>query len=181
MATKTALTPDDLFRMPPPEVGKDYELSGGELITVGRAGARHERIKSKLVTVLCAYVAQHPELGEVYSESMFPLGPETARIPDVAFVGREKAVLIPDADVVIPVAPDLAAEVISESESAADAEKKVREYLAAGVTEVWQIYPAERLVRVRTAGGIRDLADDETLETPVLPGFRVAVKTLFAR
>jgi Uma2 family endonuclease len=181
MATKTALTPDDLLRMPPPKEGKYYELSGGELITVGKAGARHERIKSKLVTMLCAYSAQHPEFGEVYAESMFPLGPETARIPDVAFVSHDKAGLIPDADVVIPVAPDLAVEVISESESAEDAETKVRQYLAAGVQEVWQVYPRERVVRVRTVEAIRDLVEDQVLETPVLPGFRIEVKTIFAR
>ena len=38
---------------------------------------------------------------------------------------------------IIPVVPDQAVEVISERETAAGAEKRVREYLAAGVREVW--------------------------------------------
>ncbi len=180
MATKTALTPNDLLRMPPPLEGKDYELSGGELIVVGRAGARHERIKRRLLKLLFAYEDQHPEAGEVYAESMFPLGRETARIPDLAFIGQAKAAQLPDSDVVIPVVPDLAVEIISESESAADAETEVKEYLAAGVQEVWQVFPRERVVRVRTANKIQDLTEDQALETPVLPGFRVAVKGVFS-
>jgi Uma2 family endonuclease len=179
MAIRTALTPEDLLTLPPPGEDQYYELSGGELIVVSKARARHEKIKSRLLSVFFVYATQHPGTGEVYAESMFPLGPDTARIPDVAFVVQAKAKLIPDADVVIPVVPDLAVEIISASESAADAERKVQEYLAAGVLEVWQLYPNQRLVRVRTTDGVRDVSHDQVLETPLLPGLQIVVSSLF--
>ncbi len=71
-------------------------------------------------------------------------------------------------------------EVISDSESAADAELKVAEYLAGGTPEVWQVYGKQRLVRVRT-GGIRDFTAQEVLTTSVLPGFQVPGQSFFMR
>jgi Uma2 family endonuclease len=180
MGTRTAITPDDLLLLPRPENGKHYELSEGELIIVGNAGARHERIKSTILTLLIVYLDRHP-IGSAFSDSQFTMADGGARIPDVAFVRRSKLAPLPDEDIAIPFAPDLAIEIISNSEIAARAEKKVREYLASGVREVWQVYPADRFVRVRTAEGIRDLVEDQLLETPVLPEFQVKVQAFFAR
>jgi Uma2 family endonuclease len=126
------------------------------------------------------------DIRSVFAESQFTLNggtvnEDTARIPDVAFVSSAKVAMLPDADVPIPFAPDLAVEVISESETAADAETKVIEYLSAGVAEVWQVYPRERRVRIRRTGIIVDLASGEILESPALPAFRVPVQNLFSR
>ncbi len=178
MGTKTALTPADLLALPEDDL-HEYELSEGELIVVGKPGMRHERIKSRVVTRLCVYADQHPEAGEVFAESLFQLGPGTARQPDAAFVGATKVALLSDTNTVIPVAPDIAVEVISESETAAAAEKKVQEYLAAGVREVWQFYPDKR-VRVRVSDRMYDLTGDQVLETPVMPGFSAKVSSFFA-
>jgi Uma2 family endonuclease len=180
MGIKTALTPDDLLLLPEPENGKHYELSEGELIVVGHVGWRHESIKSTILTLLIVYLQTH-RIGRAFSESQFTMAGGGARIPDVAFVSHGKLAPLPDEDIAIPFAPDLAIEIISNSEIAARAEKKVREYLASGVQEVWQVYPADRFVRVRTAEGIRDLAEDQLLETQVLPGFQVKVQAFFAR
>ena len=180
MGTKTALSPDDLLLLPPLENSKGYELSEGELIIVGSAGARHEWIKSTILTLLIVYLEKY-RIGRAFSESMFTMAGGGARIPDVAFVSQSKLALLPYADIAIPFAPDLAVEIISNSEIAARAEKKVQEYLASGVQEVWQVYPIARFVRVRTAQGSRDVAEGELLETPVLPGFQVQVQAFFAR
>jgi Uma2 family endonuclease len=180
MRTRTALSLDDLLLLPPPENGKHYELSEGELIVVGNPGWRHERIKSTVLSLLIVYLERHP-IGSASSESQFTMAGGGARIPDVAFVSRSKLAPLLDEDIAIPFAPDLAIEIISNSEIAARAEKKVREYLASGVQEVWQVYPADRFVRVRTAEGLRDLAEDQLLESPVLPGFQVTVQAFFAR
>lgn len=120
-----------------------------------------------------------PRSVRVYSESLFQLGPFTARMPDAAFLLAEKAASVPDAKVVIPVVPDVAVEVISESETAGGTEKKVWEYLHAGVREVWQVYPDERRVRIRMLDRLYDPAGDPVLETPVIPGFSTKVSAFF--
>ena len=104
-----------------------------------------------------------------------------ARIPDVAFVSHGKLASLPDEDIAIPFAPDLAIEIVSNSAIAARAERKVQEYLASGVQEIWQVYPTDRFVRIRTAEGSRDLSEEQLLETYVLPGFQVKVQAFFAR
>ena len=118
------------------------------------------------------------DVGLVYSETMFTIG-RGARIPDVAFVSAATLKAHPQEDGAIAFAPDLAIEVISESEPAEDAEQKVREYLTAGVQEVWQMYPKSRFIRVRTSAGYRDLYPSDVISTPVLPGFTAAVADLF--
>ena len=56
MPTETVtLTPDALLDLPALPDGKHYELSDGELIVVGTAGAIHELIKSRVFVILVKY------------------------------------------------------------------------------------------------------------------------------
>lgn len=177
-STKTALTPAELPNLPRPRDGRHYELSEGDLIVVGNAGGEHELVNWFIQKALFAWYSRH-STGAVLTESQFSLGEATARIPDVAFIGDEKLNALRRHKGPIQFAPDLAVEVISDSESAADAEKKVGEYLRAGCMEVWQVYPNERRVRVRTAFGIRDFGAEESLTSAALPGFDVLVGNFF--
>jgi len=178
MASITHLTSEALLEMEWPDDGTRYELSEGELVVVGKAGSRHEVVKSRIVTALCVWSVTHRG-ARVFSESLFRLGEDTARIPDVAVLLPEKSALVPDADTMLPSAPDLAVEVISVSESAVDAEWKVIEYLAAGVEEVWQVYPAQRLIRVRRSDSLKDVKEDETFTSRVLTDFEVRAQSFF--
>jgi len=180
MASITYLTPDSLLELKLPEDGTRYELSDGELVTVGTAGLKHELAKSRIHRALVAWSTQHAG-AEVFSDSLFTLGEGTARIPDVAVLLPEKMDLLPDKDVVFPVAPDVAVEVISGSESAADAEHKVQQYLAAGVKEIWQVYPIERLIRVRRTDSMEDIKENDMLSSRVLTGFEAPARRFFFR
>ncbi len=78
-------------------------------------------------------------------------------------------------------APDLAVEVVSPSESAADVYDKVQDYLAAGTQAVWVVYPTRQAVVAYAAdGSARSLAASDTLrDAQVLPGFQCQVSELF--
>ena len=178
MGTTTALRPADLLTLPEPPDGAHYELSEGELLTVGRAGYLHEFVKANIHRLLNNWDAD-AERGRVFGESLFPTSEDTARQPDVAFIANDRVAGARLDNNLIPFVPNLAVEVISKSESAEDAERKVQQYLAAGVDEVWQVYPESRLVHARTPGGIRELREHQTIETPVLPGFTAAVSKFF--
>lgn len=180
MAAKTAYRVGDLLTLRPEDGVKAYELRDGELIPVGNAGGWHEIVKTKTLRKLDRFVEAHA-LGWILSESMFTLGEDRARIPDVAFVRMEKWNNLPQENAPIPFAPDLAIEIVSESENAAEAETKVGDYLAAGVTEVWQMYPRERRIRIRREGEIRDVEGDQMVITSVLPGFSLAASEFFKK
>ena len=112
---------------------------------------------------------------------MTRLAPGLVRIPDASFVswnqlpGR-RVPRVPIADL----APDLAVEVISPSNTAREMERKLQEYLAAGVRLVWYVLPEPQEVHVYTAERHDVLTMDQELSGgEVLPGFALPLRQLF--
>ena len=57
--------------------------------------------------------------------------------------------------------------------------RKVHEYLAAGSSEVWIVDEGNQAVFIHSAIGILRLYASESIETPLLPGFRANIAELF--
>jgi Uma2 family endonuclease len=105
------------------------------------------------------------------------------RIPAVAFTSwdrmpgrRRPREPIPD------LAPDLAVEVLSASNTPGESERKRGEYFRAGVRLVWEADPQTRTVTVWTSETQSAvLGEKDTLDgAPVLPGFTLRVGDWFA-
>jgi Uma2 family endonuclease len=106
------------------------------------------------------------------------LRPERARIPDVAWVSQARLDLIPRENRAIPIAPDLAVEIISDSERPDEIEQRLRDYLEAD-TEVWQVFPSLSSITVwRGNQGVR-LGSGQALTSDRLPGFAAPVSDVF--
>jgi Uma2 family endonuclease len=123
-------------------------------------------------------------LGLVTGESgMMRLWPGRVRIPDIAFIHWDR---LPGRRVprqpVPAVAPDLAIEVLSESNTSGEMKLKREDYFKAGTRLVWEIDPKARTVRVYSSvNEFRLLTENDTLEGgEVLPGFTLSLATLFA-
>ncbi|MGK4003409.1 Uma2 family endonuclease [Sorangium sp. So ce1036] len=78
-------------------------------------------------------------------------------------------------------APDVAVEVIGDSQSASELAKKALEYLAAGARMVWVLDPEPaRLMVFTPPNHLRVLGRDELVDGgDVLPGFSCKVADLF--
>jgi Uma2 family endonuclease len=91
--------------------------------------------------------------------------------------------LIPDEppEGYITIAPDLVVEVVSPNDLYYEVDRKVEEYLDAGVQLVWVINPDTRSVQVYVPGsGVTRLDDSQELTgRDVLPGFACRVGDLF--
>ncbi|MBF6595925.1 MAG: Uma2 family endonuclease [Thermaceae bacterium] len=92
--------------------------------------------------------------------------PDTVRGPDVSFMRQER---IPESG--IPeafwnLAPDLAVEVVSPSETADEIWEKISDYLAAGTPLVWVIYPRSKQAVVHTPDGIGRALNAEDASSP---------------
>ncbi len=178
MAADTGtLTPDALLELPKPPNGKHYELSDGDLIVVGNAGALHELIKTTVFEILTEYRLR-TRSGRAFAETQFALRPDRARIPDVAWVSQERLPQIPRSNRAIGIAPDVAIEIVSDSEQPNETERKLRDYLEAGV-EVWQVFPALRSVTIWQRNQGCRLAEDSVITSERLPDFCVIVSDLF--
>ncbi len=159
-----------------------WELIDGEPFAVTPSSGLSSMIASRMGYHLNSYVVSHP-IGHVFSaDGGFILFGDraTVRSPDAAFVRIERLPEVPAA--FVPLAPDLAVEVLSPSDRLVDALAKATMYLQAGVSLVWVIDPTNRTVTIFQQeelpatideGGVLDGAD-------VLPGFTLPLAVLFA-
>jgi Uma2 family endonuclease len=178
MATITTMS-GAAFDQLPYEEGRHLELVQGEVIRVSSPTPEHQRIARRLLLSLGNYLDREP-IGEVLPESEFaPAGWDRVR-PDLAVLLGERPNSIDPKQTPIPLAPDIALEVISPSEGAVDSMRKVWEYLAAGTREVWQFYPdSEKILIHRDGEPIVVLTNTQTLTTPLLPGWEISVREVF--
>lgn len=81
----------------------------------------------------------------------------------------------------VPFAPDLAVEVVSGGNTAADMHETVLALLNAGTRLIWQIYPESQTVMVYTPSDPKLLsADDHLSGEDVLAGFQLLIKDMFS-
>ena len=183
MVSKPRLvTAEELLEMP--DDGYRYELVRGELRKMAPAGAKHGRSAGKVAGPLMNHVATN-KLGEVYiAEAGFLLAsdPDHVRVPDVAFVRRERFEDVGDTDGFFPGPPDLAIEVISPSDRYTEVAEKVEDWLNAGTRMVIVVDSRRRVVGVHLPG--REpvtLHEHETLDGgDVVPGWSMPVADIFA-
>lgn len=176
---KKIYTPDDLLKM---SDGKSYELVDGKLVR-RPMGVESSWLGGILYALLLNFCRAH-NLGWVLpadaSYQCFPDSPSKVRKPDVSFIrrGRLSGERLPKAHCLIP--PDLAVEVMSPRDLSSRTNKKIQEYLQAGVSLVWVVDPGTRTVRIhRKDGSITELHEnDELTGEDVLPGFRCRVSDI---
>lgn len=174
------MTAEELWLLPGD--GNRRELVRGVVREMPPAGGEHGGLTSNLEIALGAYVKAH-RLGRVFAaETGFVLGrdPDTVRAPDCAFVTRER-VPVPLPKEFLSLAPDLAIEVVSPSDTAEDVNEKVAEWLKAGVRLVWVVHPRTRTVIMHHS--LREattLYENDTLSGEgVVPGFEMPVRDIF--
>ena len=180
--THHLMTAEELLRLP--DDGYRYELVRGELRKMAPAGYLHGRVAINVTTSLDRYVRDH-NLGVVYAaETGFKLAsnPDTVRAPDVAFIRRERVQEVGDAEGYWPGAPDLAVEVISPSDTFADVQEKVFDWLEAGTRMVILVMPRKRAVTVyRSLTDMMMLTEHDMLDGgDVVPGWKIPVRELFS-
>jgi Uma2 family endonuclease len=173
------MTAEEFSRLP----GSEHkELVRGEVFESIPLSKEHGKIALAIGSLLRPWVKQGAG-GQVGVESGFILSPgtSTVRAPDVHYVSDGRIGSDNESSAFWTVAPDLAVEVVSPSETAQEVREKVREFLAVGTPLVWTVYPRTGEVIAHTADGLaRTYSADDVLEHPdVLPGFSCKVAELF--
>ena len=160
---------------------KLLELIDGVLVEKA-LGFREALLAAALSTLIHQFVKQY-KLGVVVgADATMEVLPELVRLPDVAYISWQR---LPDGvpkEAIPELAPDLAVEVLSRTNTRAEMRCKRRDYFQGGVTQVWIVDPVARTVQVYSSEeSFVELASGEVLDGgKVLPGFRLAVADLFA-
>lgn len=177
-------TADDLYRISSQgDNARLYELARGVLIEMSPNFIEHSKLAMWLVHLLLLFVDPE-DLGDVTGpDGGYKLftDPDTVRAPDVAFIAKARR---QKQDGYYLGAPDLAVEIMADSNTVNDTRDKIIEYFQAGTRLVWIVHPKSQTVDVyhRSITDIRILDIDGVLDGgDVLPGFTLTVRELFKK
>jgi Uma2 family endonuclease len=167
------VVPDDML----------YELVEGQL-QEKNVGIPESEIATLLIEFLAPFLRSH-RLGKLFGEAIFRIDQQKdlQRRPDVAYVSHSKWPVNRRAPKVSvwDLVPDLAIEVVSPTNSAAEVQRKIHEYFQAGVSRVWVIYPEQKYIHIyasTTQIQVLQLGD-ELDGGDLIPGFRLPLVALF--
>lgn len=162
--------------------GAKQEFINGEVVVHSPVRLEHERASGLLHRALSTYVDKL-RLGKVAHEKLLIALSRNDYEPDVCFFGNEKASHFTPRQMKFP-APDLIAEVLSDSTESTDRGIKFEDYAAHGVGEYWIVDPARQTVEQYVlrdgAYELRAKAQgDAIIDSAVVPGFKLPVDALF--
>jgi Uma2 family endonuclease len=159
-----------------PEDGLKHELLQGQHVVFLPDTIRRSNIRHAIHHLLFPYVRQH-HLGEVFIAAGFLLSPDTFLHPAACFI-RTAQLERTDPDGYLAGAPAVAIEIASESNTAAQLDRKMEQYFAHGSEEIWIVYPETRKIRIYFPDGSSRTAVND-LQSNVFPGWSVPLSAVF--
>jgi Uma2 family endonuclease len=167
-----------------PDDNNRYELIEGELFVSRAPGIPHQRIVLKLEIAISEYLRNHP-IGILVPGAGAIFSDYDAVIPDLALVLNEHWDQVVTGEKFTG-ALDLVIEIISMGAENRRRDQLVKRQLYAkyGVAEYWIVDPENRLVEVYRLHDNRlesaaTLRNEEEITTPLLPGLRMSVNSVF--
>ncbi len=176
------LTVEDLDACP--DDGNRYELIGGELFVSRAPRIPHQLALQSLGFQFQLYLKEHP-IGTLVPGAGAVFSNYDAVIPDLVFVRNERwANIVSEGK--FTGAPEIVVEVVSPG-----TENRRRDFLVKrqlyskyGVLEYWLVDPENRSTEIHrlfegSLETVATLLDDDEITSPILPGFRLRVSTIF--
>lgn len=155
----------------------NYEYIAGEVVEVV-SNNYSSQIAARILTFIGMYLINH-SIGYVTGADGGYRVKGERYIPDVAFISKTRQSK-PSHATYNPLAPDLAVEVVSPTDTEKLMLVKLSNYLASGTT-VWIVYPTEKEVHIHRPGeGAAVLNVEHSLPgDDILPGFSLPVQDIF--
>ena len=179
---KTLMTADEFYDFCCRNDGR-YELVDGKVVEMAPANEEHGEVAFNINGSFFLYSRQYG-IGQGGVETGYRVrqNPDVVRGPDVSFNVRTRGEGERPLRSFVPGAPDIAVEVVSPSNTAAEMNRKVVEYLAAGSQRVWVVHTDSRSVVVHRADStiITYTDDDVITDEELLPGFSLPLSDIFS-
>lgn len=182
MTTHTRKITVDEFWAMAEDPGHRYELVDGKLIDMD-GKPRHGRITTRIGALLQNHALDSRLPLDVGVSTGFVMSESTLRFPDVHVTSWERMAEYDEAEPGWPrLAPDVAIEVVSASNTPAALDRKTAEYFAGGSRAVWIADPDQRTVKIRRPGQPERILGPGDVLTgePEIPGFSCPVADIFA-
>jgi Uma2 family endonuclease len=165
-----------------PETKPETEWILGRAVRKVSPFRTHALLQGALQTALAAWADGYGDVGPEWRFRPAPTG-EIRRplVPDVAYVSDARLAGLEGRDLEAPpFSPDVAVEIRSPDDRARNLEHKIAVYLSTGSSLVIVVDPRDRSVRLHDARGVRVLRGDDVIVHSAIPGFSLALPTLFA-
>ena len=160
-----------------------YELIGGEIIVSTAPRYIHQLLSMRIAVQFSKYLENNP-IGEILTTPGLIFSEFDGVIPDLIFITHERRdEILNEEDGKFHGAPELVIEILSPGRVNARRDLQIKRelYEIYGVPEYWAVKPQEKEIEVFKVGQERKIyAENELLETPFLPEFKLSVKQLFA-
>jgi len=175
----------DLDALPDDGGWKRYEIIDGELFVTRAPHIRHQGTGGNIHVELEIWSRQ-TQLGKPFQTPGVIFTPTDAVIPDVVWISQERLDNCIDQAGHLTIAPELIVEVLSPGElnEQRDKEVKLKLYSLHGVQEYWIVNWQQKTLEIyrRTNAQLQlvaTLLEDDTLTSPLLPGFSTAIAQIF--
>jgi Uma2 family endonuclease len=178
------LTDDQFYQLCRDNPDVKFERNAlGEIIIMSPTGGETGRYNARL-TARFVFWNEKTLLGEVFdSSTCFKLPNGADRSPDVAWIKKDRwdTLTSEQKEKFPPIAPDFVLELMSPTDSLQETQKKMQEYMDAGVKLGWLIDIKTNRVEIYRQG-----KETEILQLPgslsgedILPGFILDLKTVW--
>ena len=164
---------------------QNIELVEGEIVTMPVTNRDHSETLGLLALLVGNYVRQR-RLGSFYVGDAGVIlernvsGRDTVRGLDFAFISQDRRQQLGSDTSLLDIAPDLAIEIMSPSNTVYGMRQNVRQLLNAGTREVWVVHPDFREVDVHTNDGRITYGDGDSISGgDILPGLELPVADIF--
>lgn len=164
---------------------EDYELINGKIVAkrkVNGPSGRHSEVANNLAVALTIYVRQqsNEQQERVFAAGPCTIGNNDYLIPDVSLVAAGR-IAEKDFNGVIPVVPDLVAEVNLPTDTIEQIHDKIEIYKQVGVRLIWSINLLDKYIIIHRPAQLPQFLTlgDELDDAEVLHGFRLKVDELF--
>ena len=184
MSTTTRWTSKDLESLP--DDGTRYEIIDGELYLSKTPHLYHQDVCGELQLVLGNW-NRTTNLGRVVAAPGLIFAEDNDVVPDLIWISHERLLESLESDGHLHSAPELVIEVLSpgRANERRDREAKLKLYNRRDVGEYWIADWQTRSIDVYRRKDaqlklLKTLEETDTLESPLLPGFSVAVSAVFS-
>lgn len=179
-------TNDDLLKMPRDEFSR-YELIGGEIILSTAPRFIHQLLVTRILVQFSKYLEKNP-VGLILTTPGLIFSDYDGVIPDLVFITHERIEeILNKEDEKFHGAPEIVIAILSPGRVNARRDLRIKRelYEIFQVPEYWVVNPFEKEIVVFRGGteGLKQskiYMENETVETPFLPKFKLKIKDLFA-
>lgn len=170
-----------------PDDGKRYEIIEGELYVAKQPDLEHQMTCGEIYAALKQWSAMSRAGSVIFAPGVI-FATDDNVIPDVVWISHQRLASARRNDGHLHAAPEIVIEVLSPGpdNERRDRETKLKLYSQRGVHEYWIIDWRARKIEVYRREDaalhlVATLFEQDTLDSPLLPGFNCPLEPLFAQ